>query len=214
MSSFEKSLRGGTSTPRNSKVNNRYGPVGTGSRCMDAEELEGVGSPESSSPAAVSRNTTPRSTGRYGSPFGQMVSQAASLEPVCGSPQALWHPAVPKVTAAVLLLPVPPLTYRLPHTPHPAPPPQHGYGGATGSTPRGRSALAPPRPPVPRQNRALADTDADSNSVAESDDVSVMTEDDYGPQEGDSVQVPRTAQHLPCCMTCFGRRSIRGGNAL
>lgn len=33
------------------------------------------------------------------------------------------------------------------------------------------------------------DTDADAHSVAESDDVSVMTEDDYGPQEGDSVQV-------------------------
>jgi hypothetical protein len=33
------------------------------------------------------------------------------------------------------------------------------------------------------------DTDADAHSVAESDDVSVITEDDYGPQEGDSVQV-------------------------
>lgn len=83
MSTFEKSLRGGTSTPRNNKINNRYGPVGTDSRCMDAEELEGVASPESSSPAAaVSRNTTPRSAGRYRSPFGQMVSPTAFQQTV------------------------------------------------------------------------------------------------------------------------------------
>lgn len=37
------------------------------------------------------------------------------------------------------------------------------------------------------------DADADAASVAESDDVSVMTEDDYGPQEGDSVQVKQLA---------------------
>lgn len=116
MSTFEKSLRGGTSTPRNNKINNRYGPVGTGSRCMDAEELEGVGSPESSSPAAaVSRNTTPRSAGRYGSPFGHMVSQTAFLQTVCAGrrPLASGHA---ELTAAWLLLTIPPLTYRLPHS--------------------------------------------------------------------------------------------------
>jgi hypothetical protein len=65
---------------------------------------------------------------------------------------------------------------------------QQGFAAGNGSTPRGRSGLAPAsRPPVPRQPRL--DTDADAHSVAESDDVSVMTEDDYGPQEGDSVQV-------------------------
>jgi hypothetical protein len=70
---FEKTLRtNGTSTPRN-KLNNRYGPVGTGSRGpIDADELDGSPVQGDSSPA-VGRNTTPRSAGRYGSPFGQTV---------------------------------------------------------------------------------------------------------------------------------------------
>ena len=74
MSNFERSLRGGgTSTPRNNKVNNRYGPVGTGSRGpIDADELEGSPGSESSSPS-VTRNTTPRQGGRYASTFNTMV---------------------------------------------------------------------------------------------------------------------------------------------
>jgi hypothetical protein len=55
------------------------------------------------------------------------------------------------------------------------------------------------------------DADADAASVAESDDVSVMTEDDYGPQEGDSVQVTQlallcveTPSALQCSAVCWG----------
>jgi hypothetical protein len=62
-----------------------------------------------------------------------------------------------------------------------------GSSGKGASKPKSGLAAAS-RLTVPRQNSTV-DTDADSVSVAESDDVSVMTEDDYGPQEGDSVQV-------------------------
>jgi hypothetical protein len=75
MSNFERSLRGGgTSTPRNNKVNNRYGVVGTGSRGpMDADELEGSPAGSESSSPSVTRNTTPRQGGRYASPFNTTV---------------------------------------------------------------------------------------------------------------------------------------------
>jgi hypothetical protein len=76
---FEKTLRtNGTSTPRN-KLNNRYGPVGTGSRGpIDADELDSPVAQQGES-SAVGRNTTPRSAGRYGSPFGPTVG----VERVC-----------------------------------------------------------------------------------------------------------------------------------
>lgn len=65
---------------------------------------------------------------------------------------------------------------------------QIAFGSSGKATSKHKSGLAAAsRLPV-RQNSTV-DTDADSVSVAESDDVSVMTEDDYGPQEGDSVQV-------------------------
>lgn len=53
-------------------------------------------------------------------------------------------------------------------------------------TPRSRTYA---RPPLPRQN-GCADGD-DTASVAESDDVSIATEDDFrdGMPDGDSVQV-------------------------
>lgn len=190
MSSFERSLRGGggTTTPR-SKVNNRYGLVGTGSRGpIDADELEG-GSPagsESSSPS-VTRNTTPRQGGRYASTFNTMVGLSTPhscsflLDSSSVQPGHLEAPTAAAFDTAnhvfahgrVLLLS------------------QHGFGSGPRSTPRTRSALAPAgRPPVPRQNSMAEGGDGmDAASVAESDDVSVMTEDDYGPQEGDSVQV-------------------------
>lgn len=53
------------------------------------------------------------------------------------------------------------------------------------------------------------DADADAASVAESDDVSVMTEDDYGPQEGDSVQVKQLALlcvETPSALLCSAAR--------
>jgi hypothetical protein len=60
--------------------------------------------------------------------------------------------------------------------------------GRTGAALRTRSGYG--RPPVPRQNSGTDDGGGDAVSVAESDDVSVATEDDYreGAQEGESVQ--------------------------
>jgi hypothetical protein len=76
------------------------------------------------------------------------------------------------------------------------------FGSAGKATSKGKSGLASAsRPPVPRLNSAV-DTDADSVSVAESDDVSVMTEDDYGPQEGDSVQVRSLTGQSHTCLQC------------
>ena len=62
-------------------------------------------------------------------------------------------------------------------------------------TPRSRTYA---RPPLPRQNGS-ADGD-DTASVAESDDVSIATEDDFrdGLQDGDSVQVTSRDDSISC----------------
>lgn len=64
---------------------------------------------------------------------------------------------------------------------------QASLSSAGRGTPRSRSYAA--RPPIPRGNSNVDHDDA--ASVAESDDMSVATEDDYreGGAEGESVQV-------------------------
>lgn len=68
-----------------------------------------------------------------------------------------------------------------------------------GGTPRSRTYA---RPPIPRTNSNIDDGDA--ASVAESDDISIATEDDFRVdcgQEGESVQVS-TLTWQPPANTC------------
>lgn len=212
---FEKGLRGngGSSTPRTAKHNTRYMSGSKGPGELD----DAVSSPDSASPAVsrtpsatVSRGaaTSGRQGGTYSSPFREMVSCCWCARGVCRSAAAAAvslrvaevddamrtrSNLLPAVSTSLLtclnnpdtICITPTAVLLIKNTLL-----QHGIGGASRATPRVKSTLATAsKPPVPRQNSNVNDNDGDAVSITESDDVSVMTEDDYAPQEGDSVQV-------------------------